>query len=265
MIEQNYYDLGDLFEGNYNNNELQSFSLSNNEYDYNPFKNNIFNDEYDYNPFENKTINEDIASNDYRHLYLGKFSPFENGDKKVEISLNPLMNFDNEKKGSNDNGRTKTTAEKTMMQEIMVKKMVSKEKIFNIKKVKKVLGRKPKEIFAYTRNNKKVHTKDDKDNIIIKIKRNVYNHSSEQVNYSLKTSPNPNLNTLELKKINNSILIVHKKEENQQLMRMEMEKIFSNKLSRKYSKENPNHNIITINFISRQNDKKVNSQLKTTF
>jgi hypothetical protein len=107
----------------------------------------------------------------------------------------------------------------------------NKEKIFYIKKEKKsLLGRKTKN---QINSNDNTHTKKKRDNIITKIKRNIYNHSLELINLLLKESKNNKIKGIELKKIDNSFIMVYKKEENLNLLNLTIKEILSSKISTK--------------------------------
>ena len=99
----------------------------------------------------------------------------------------------------------------------------------------------------------------------MKIKRALYNHSLKYINKRLKKSHNPFLRSLRLLKVNNSVIIVHKKEENLDLLESNLESIFSKTISCKYINEDLNHNIETIKKINKVNDKEINAILKIDF
>ena len=116
-----------------------------------------------------------------------------------------------------------------------------------------------------TIRNKKKHTKNDYVYIIMKIKRALYNHSLKYINKRLKKSPNPFLRSLRLLKVNNSVILTHKKQENLDLIESNLESIFSNTISCKYLNKDLNHNIETIKKINKVNDKEFNAILKMDF
>ena len=155
-----------------------------------------------------------------------------------------------------------TTTDRTKTQQMDQTKKVIKERIFNIKKVKRNMGPKPK---GYANvSGEKIHTRDEYDNIIIKIKRALHNHSVKYVNKSLKKSHNPVLRSLKLKKVKNSVILVHKKEDNLELLEMDLEGLFSSPISAKYKKDKKDHNIKTIEKILKVGDKEINDILKTS-
>lgn len=207
-----------------------------------------------------------LNSNDFEEIYI-KNPPniieLEEEEEKVTEEKgkeNPI----------NSTERTKTTAYKTILPVVL--KENEKAKIFEIKKVKKsFIGRKRKNQFQLSNNDtvtdtdNKVHTKNEKDDMFTKLKRNGYNNSLKCVNYKLKKSKNPKLNSIKLKKIDNSVIIVSKKEENQALFKTELKDLFSNKLSKKYKYENPYYNKEKIDFILKQNDKEINSVIEKKF
>lgn len=204
-----------------------------------------------------------LNTNELKELYYLKKSSDELGLEEInEKNISPEDN-----KFLNINvGRTKTTAEKTILPVIHKKK----ENVFEIKKEKKsLLGRKRKSQLPYNINNddmdnNNVHTKNKKDNKFTKLKRNTYNNSSKCINFLLKKSKNKNLNTIQLKKIDNSILIVSKKEENEELLKTELKDLFSNNISKKYKYDDIDYNKNAIKYILKQNDKEINYTLKKT-
>jgi hypothetical protein len=214
-------------------------------------------DENSFNfPKENNNYQDIIFEEEIR-MESPAFEPSPPQNAINEITVSP----NDEKIIPNDN-KTRTTADKTKLQQIKLIKKENKEKIFNIKKVKKHMGRKRK----YCANrNKKMHTKNKYDNIIMKIKRALYNHSLKYINKRLKKSHNPFLRSLKLLKVHNSVILVHKKEENLDLIKSNLESFFSNTISCKYLNEDLYHNIETIKKIKKVNDKEINAILKIDF
>ena len=223
--------------------------------------------EYNSNSFS-------LNSNDFRDLYYVDRSP--------QMELKEEGQFpketEKEKKLGNDINlieRTRTTAFKTILP--VIHKEKEKEIIFEIKKEKirkPLLGRKRKNQLPHTNprndnddDNDNVHTKHKKDDMFTKLKRNSYNNSLDSVNYTLKHSPNKKLNSIKLKKIDNSVLIVSKKEENQKLFKTQLKDLFSNKISKKYKDKyhKSDYNAKMIKYIIQQNDQKVNYTLNKSF
>jgi hypothetical protein len=204
-----------------------------------------------------------LYSNDFNDLYYIKDSPKIELDEIKEKNAPP-----NKKEKENPNNeipKTKTTAFKTLLPVIHKKK--EKIIIFEIKKEKKsLLGRKRKNQLSYNNNeNDNVHTKDKKDDMFTKLKRNAYYNSLDCLNYKLSKSKNKNLKSIKLKKIDNSAIIVSKKEENQDLFKTELKDLFSNNISKKYKHDNPDYNKKKINYILQQKDKEINNALKKDF
>ena len=159
----------------------------------------------------------------------------ENHNIKEDI---PPLNIDNRQSGisndeSNDNKQpnittvqTKTTNDKTIYNDIIP---VKKEKIFEIFK-KPHLGRKRKGQFY---NIKSItHTKKGKDNILIKIKRRVYNYSLRLINVLLSITDNQKLKGKKLVKNENSLIRSYNKEKNLELIDLKLKDIFSKKISK---------------------------------
>ena len=98
-----------------------------------------------------------------------------NEEKKTKNSFDFINKEDFALNNSIPKENTKSTGEKTD-NKIIYKK---KDSIFSIKKVNKVLGRKRKN----NKNNRiNSHNKKYKDNLIMKIKRNLYNNSLKLIN-----------------------------------------------------------------------------------
>ena len=185
-------------------------------------------------------------------IYEIEKEPPLNQDDKKNLVLNKKLN-----ENVNLYTNTKSTAEKTLSKIVIS----SPTKIFEIRKVKKK-GRKKKYEIVY---KDKIHTKLNKDNIITKIKRNVYNHCLKFVNLLLSKSKNYKLKGIKLHKNNNSIIIASKKEENLYLLDLPIKEILSNKLSNKYIYLHEDYNKDKINYILRQNDIELNDVLNKTF
>jgi hypothetical protein len=258
MFSDYFNNLDDIVDDNmnYNNNDIQmipSFSIKVDD-DYNHY---FKEDEQYFNFLQENNNAQNIVVEDEINMESPSFEPSPAQNEINIINVQPK-----EEKASPNDNRTRTTADKTQPQPIRHIKKEIKEKIFNIKKVKKNMGRKKKNC---TIRNNKTHTKNKYDNIIIKIKRALYNHSLKYINKKLKKSPNPFLRSLRLLKVNNSVILVHKKEENLDLIESNLESIFSNTISCKYLNEDLNHNIETIKKIKKVNDKEINAILKIDF
>ena len=199
----------------------------------------------DYNDYN-------MEQQQFQPIYEEEKKPPLNQDDKKNLVLNKKLN-----ENVNLYTNTKSTAEKTLSKIVIS----SPTKIFEIKKVKKK-GRKKKYEIVY---KDKIHTKLNKDNIITKIKRNVYNHCLKFVNLLLSKSKNYKLKGIKLHKNNNSIIIASKKEENLYLLDLPIKEILSNKLSNKYIYLHEDYNKDKINYILRQNDIELNDVLNKTF
>ena len=240
--ENFFYD--DYFNNPLNKNENNSFSL---------FDNN------NYVPLGISFHLEFNSQEEYNNIfYLPSQAPIKN-----EIENETPLNQDTK----NNNGlknkkrvypKTKSTDFKTSAEIIITNK--KKEIIFEIKKVK--TGRKRKNQIII---KDKTHTKFKKDNIIIKIKRNLYNHSLKYVNFLLKKSNDNKINKIKLHKNDNSIIIASKKEKNLSLFKTPIKDILSTKLSSKYIHLHEDYNKDKINFIIKQNNKEINEFLNKTF
>lgn len=223
-----------------NNNKILSFELNEEN----------FNDKEDY----------EITSQEKNNLYFIN-SPQLAQEINNEIDFNSNEKIPSPKSKLNlpNNDKTKTTNDNTIF---LAKPIISKAKVFEIKKIKKTkLGRKKlNQIY----NSKNAHTKYNKDNIITKIKRNINDNFLENLNLNLRKSKNPNLNKIQLVKIDTSVITVSKKEENIDLLDQEIKYTLSNKITPKFLYLEKDYNKKNIEFILQQNDKEINYQLNLT-
>ena len=232
----------DYFDNPLNQNENNSFSL---------FDNN------NYVPLGTSFHLEFNSQEEYNNIFvLPSQLPIKN---EIENDTPPNQENNSELKNKKRvHPKTKSTDYKTSAEIIITNK--KKEIIFEIKKVKTGRKRKNKIIIK-----DKTHTKFKKDNIIIKIKRNLYNHSLKFVNALLKNSNDNKINKIKLRKNDNSIIIASKKEKNLSLLKTPIKDILSTKLSSKYIYLHEDYNKDKINFIIKQNNKEINEFLNKTF
>ena len=231
------FDQPSFYENNY---EIHSFGLNEEN----------FNDKEDY----------EITSQEKNNLYFIN-SPQLAQEINNEIDFNSNEKIPSPKSKLNlpNNDKTKTTNDNTIF---LAKPIISKAKVFEIKKIKKTkLGRKKlNQIY----NSKNAHTKYNKDNIITKIKRNINANFLENLNLNLRKSKNPNLNKIQLVKIDTSVITVSKKEENIDLLDQEIKYTLSSKITPKFLYLEKDYNKKNIEFILQQNDKEINYQLNLT-
>ena len=240
--ENFFYD--DYFNNPLNKNENNSFSL---------FDNN------NYVPLGISFHLEFNSQEEYNNIfYLSSQAPIKNEIENETPPNQDTKNNNGLKNKKRVHPKTKSTDFKTSGEIIITNK--KKEIIFEIKKVK--TGRKRKNQIII---KDKTHTKFKKDNIIIKIKRNLYNHSLKFVNVLLKKSNDNKINKIKLCKNDNSIIIASKKEKNLSLFKTPIKDILSTKLSSKYIHLHEDYNKDKINFIIKQNNKEINEFLNKTF
>ena len=235
-------DLDELNDENYfynNNYEIPSYEFTEekcSEKDVFVFtyeeKNNLYNE-----------IPQQSNIQAYNEIHFN-FMPNPSPTKKIDLVKNNI---------------TKTTNDHTFLP---IKPILSKAKIFKINKIKK--SRQGRKKLNQVYNNEETHTKYSGDNIAIKIKRNNYNNYLKHINLKLRKSKNPNLNNIELKKIDTSIITVSKKEENLELLDQKIKDTLSNKISSKYLYLEEDYNKKKIEFILQQNDKDINYELNLT-
>jgi hypothetical protein len=238
-------DLDGPIDGNYfdnNNYEIPSFD----------FKEETHSNKEDYS----------FILEEKNNLYcLEPQQPIGHAGNEIQFNSNQKRMTDKPAKEMNliKNSRTKTTNDITLLPNKSLKR---KEKIFGIQIVgKNLLGRKR---IGQDYSKENIHTKYGDDNIRNKVKRNYHNNYLKNLNLQLSKSKNPNLNKIELKKIDNSTIIVSKKEENLELLDKKIKDTLSSKISSRYLYLKEDYNKKQIEFIMQQNDKDINYALNLT-
>ena len=190
----------------------------------------------------------------------------ENLNNEYLPSLNPVILNDKGKLIQNNKSITKATDEKELFPLIIIDE-IKKSKIFKIKKINKNMGRKPIKYIFVPEIIDKMHTNKKFDNIVMKIKKHLYRNSLDFINMQLKESKNPALKHLSLLKIKDesSVVSVHNRKKNLELLNINLKEIFYNTLSSKYRNKDSDHNIKAINKILREKDVTINAILNTNF
>ena len=235
----------------------------------------FFNDDYENNyQFDNYNFSS-IMDNDedldryFDRVHLNNFpllSITDENDSNFQFShnYNTVPSPINDNNQSNQETAPRTRAVHNININIKNNKRV-KDKIFDVKKVNKNLGRKRANSAHKNDDDKDVHTKYSDDNIRKVITRKLSNHIKTYENNLLKKSHNSNLKSLELLKVNSSFINVHKKEDFLALLDTPTKDLFSNEVSTKYLESKKDNNKITISKILEQNDKTLNYSLDLTF
>ena len=149
-----------------------------------------------------------------------------------------------------------------LKEEIITISFGDKKKPFLTKKK----GRKPKDFKQENVDIGKVHTKYEFRNIFKKLKRHAIENIIKYINKKLKESKNQNLNCLKILKIDNSMIIVDRIDENLELFGKKLGEIFSQKPNSRFTKDDLNdNNIEAIKKIRLENDELFNAILETTF
>ena len=235
----------------------------------------FFNDDYENNyQFDNYNFSS-IMDNDedldryFDRVHLNNFpllSITDENDSNFQFShnYNTVPSPINDTNQSNQETAPRTRAVHNININIKNNKRV-KDKIFAVKKVNKNLGRKRANSAHKNDDDKDVHTKYSDDNIRKVITRKLSDHIKTYENNLLKKSHNSNLKSLELFKVNSSLINVHKKEDFLTLLDTPTKDLFSNEVSTKYLESKKDNNKITISKILEQNDKTLNYSLDLTF
>lgn len=127
--------------------------------------------------------------------------------------------------------------------------------IFDIQKITKLRKKR----------NGNTHTKYSDDLIIMKVKGSSSDKYREHLNFMLKNSKNDQINYIQLKKVEPSIIKVHSKKDNLKLLNTEMSDIFSGKISKKYKYTDQLYNKKKIKIILEKGDEEIKNALKKTF
>ena len=146
---------------------------------------------------------------------------------------------------------------------VIEKQKKNKEVYFKFEKGKKKvkLGRNSKNEINPQKNQ---HTKDEINNIITKIKRNVMSNIIYFINFLLKISDNPRIKERRLNKIDQSLIIVCKKEQNLELLETKLKDLLSSEISIKYRHFDKNYNKELIDIILEEDDENIKDVLNKT-
>lgn len=135
-----------------------------------------------------------------------------------------------------------------------------KRKIFEVKREKKI-----EKVRKRNNKKKKVHTKANKDNILIKIHRKVLKYTLKFINSKLNKSKNSEINCIKLKKIDNSIFRKYNNKVILELLKMKLKDLLSFKLSGKFLKQDKDYNKKKIDYIFEHGDEEIKNLLNLTF
>lgn len=187
-------------------------------------------------------------------------------EKNKELISNYYFNEKNKEFSSNfnfnENEIINEEQTKSTGKNIIIKKNV-KQKIFEIKKINKHLGKKRKN--QDINNSKRCHTKVAPDNIRTKIKTNLIKNILDFINLTIEKTNNYKIKDIKLKKLHKTIIRVYKKEDNLKLLNTSIEQIFKEKISTKIKKNTIDYNKDNIKILLEQNDDKLNYIFKKTF
>lgn len=210
-----------------------------------------FNDDASFNFLDNHHLEDEQEINCFKNNQLIFEDENDNDDDLYYI--NPK-----EKKTQNisDSSKTRCTSNTIVKQK-------KNEEYFKIEKVKKKvkLGRNSKNEIYLQKNQ---HTKDEINNIITKIKRNVMSNIIYFINILLKNSENPRIKERRLNKIDQSIIIVCKKEQNLELLEKTLKDLLSSEISIKYRHFDKNYNKELIDIILEEDDEDIKEVLNKT-
>lgn len=245
----NYNSIAQDYENNNKNYNSDFFNFIN-EY---PERNNNSNDinSLNWSPFNTNNDKTSIIHRNVRELMLGSLLTEEDkSNSSFDFDNLLLHNFD----------RTMFTNYQTIQP---ITYLSSKKLIFDIKKPKKLGKRIKSETCKF--DDPLVHNKYDEDLLIIKIKRYSSHNYLNHLNLMLKNSQNSQINKIQLKKIDPSIIIVNSKTDNIKLLKKKMSEIFSGKLSKRFKNIDSFYNKKSIDLIMKKGDEEIINALKKTF
>ena len=180
---------------------------------------------------------------------------------KYILFLNQVQPI-NEEKIQISQGENKTKTGNGLFPQNIKNEFEKKNKVFLTKKK----GRKQINSKQENVDIGNIHTKNEYHNIKKKQKRRAIENSRKFMNKKLKESKNPNLNFLQLLKIDNSMIIVDRIDENLELFGKKLGEIFSQKPNSRFRKhELFDNNKEAIKKIRLENDELFNAILETTF
>ena len=192
-----------------------------------------------------RTIEEDTIKKDFEYIeFLRQVQP-----KKDEII--PISQREKNPKTENS---------------LFPKNLINEFEKKNILFLTNKRGRKPINSKKENIDIDNIHTKDEFLNIFKKQKRHAMENIRRFINEKLKESKNPNLNFLQLLKIDNSMIIVDRIDENLELFGKKLGEIFSQKPNSRFRKHDLfDNNIEAIKKIRLENYEFFNAILETTF
>ena len=147
-------------------------------------------------------------------------------------------------------GNNKSTEEKTLTNELIIKDIPKNEKKYNTTN----MGRKRK---GYDYHEKEVHSKESEDNIRIKFKRLFINNLIFFINTLLKQSPYVKLNELQIRKLESSYVNTTKKDKNLKMLNLTVGEFLSNPICKKFKKVPKDNNIKIIKLIYEEDEKRI--------
>lgn len=139
-----------------------------------------------------------------------------------------------------------------------------REKKFFVKITPKKLGKRIKsETCKY--NDPLVHNKYKEDLLIMKVKGYDSHNYLNHLNLMLKNSENSQINSIQLKNIDPSIIKVNSREDNLNLLKKEMSDIYSGNISKRFKNIDTFYNKKSIDLIKQKGDEEIINALKKTF
>jgi len=219
--------------------------------DFHPFNDDPFNIKYpselsENNDFRNDMLSASFAYDDYN----------ENDDNNIRNNIDDFTQDVNKPEKKMIFGTTKVeTKEKTSFpggdKTINLEKRIGEPKTNN--KVK--LGRKRKdESINEEIDATKFHTKDDPDNIKVRLKRLFFNYLIKCLNTKLIESKNPNFESLSFKKLNSGFIESLKKDVIDEMFDSSVSKVLSQPIAKKYKRSESDYNIKLVNLIFKENE-----------
>lgn len=138
-----------------------------------------------------------------------------------------------------------------------------KKALFDIITPKKLGKRKKSETCKY--DDPLVHNKYDDDLLIMKIKGYASHNYLNHLNLMLSNSQNSQINNIQLKNIDPTIIKVNSREDNLKLLKKEMGEIYSGNISKRFKYVDSFYNKKSIDLIKKKGDEEIIKALRKTF
>ena len=192
---------------------------------------------YDLNQFDSFSLDNDIEINQTQNLIVS-ISHKDNTNEYIEEDFLKIKEKQEKSisriSGEKTKDKTITKIDENNIEEIINNKLIKKVKaIFKIVKIKKKNTRRGRIPYKLKKYFSGLHTRNDEDNIIKKIKRSFIDKVRAFINKKYEIYLD-NTNTKLIKRISSKEILKTKKEQNLAFFDMTLKELFSSTISSKY-------------------------------